>query len=160
MAKEFSAIAGQGNGIGKGYSGAAGGGKGVGKTWGKDAKREDEKNRTITFSNFPAETQEEDIIKMIEQKVESVREDIEEVFTYARTGTRGAAKFFSQDAMWKYMVDGKGQHTHDYQGTRIYVNAASGMKDTDDAAKDKAVRKCSRAYRTEWRGRPANQETY
>ena len=144
MASEFPGLTGHDSGAGKGFGAAAGGGKGFGKAKGKAAKREDEKNRTITFGNFSAETQEDDIIQMIEGKVESMREDIEEVFAYAKTGTRGAAKFFSQDAMWKYMVDKKGQHTHEYKGTTIYVNAPTCMQDPDGAAKDKAVRKMVR----------------
>ena len=129
----------------KGYGGPAGVGKGSGKAGGKEAKREDEKSRTIVFGNFPEETQEDDIIKFIEGKVESVRADIEEVFTFAKAGARGAAKFFSQDAMWKYMVDQKGHHYHEHQGGTIYVNAPTdSSKDPDDAAREKAVRKVVR----------------
>ena len=64
---------------------------------------------------------------------------------FAKARTRGAVKFFSQDAMWKYMVDQKGHRYHERQGGTIYVNAPTdSSKDPDDAAREKAVRKVVR----------------
>ena len=124
-----------------------GGGKGWGKASGKDAKRIEERERTITFANFPKETQEDDIIKMINEKVADISKDIEEVYAYAKTGTRGAAKFCTEDAMWNYvggMGGMEGQLTHEYNGNTVYVNAGATQKNDADAAREKAVRKVVR----------------
>ena len=119
-------------------------GKGKGKDGGKLAKKEEERSRTLTFSNFPEDTQEKDIIDEIKKKLKDSMEQVEEVFAFAKTGTRGAAKFTTEDALWKYTVDSKDSEVHEFQGRRIYSRAGNIGGDPSDANKEKAVRKVVR----------------
>ena len=137
-----STIGGKGDGKGKGKTGKDGGGKGDGKT-GKEVQRLDERKRTVVFSNFPNDTQEDEIIKMINDKVQSARADVEDVYAFAKSGTQGAAKFKTDEAMWEYLVAKKGNHRHYYGGQRIYIQAG-GKGPKEEADKDKAVRKVVR----------------
>ena len=82
--------AGVGGGSGIGIGG--GSGKGGGKGGGKAEKRAEEKLRTVAFTNFPDETQGSDIVKMIDNVFKDVKEDIEEVYSFGRTGKGGAAQ--------------------------------------------------------------------
>ena len=101
---------GGGGGEGKGQGlGGGGGGKGSGKGMGKDAKKLDERKRTLVFSNFPEDTQDTDIISFIKETLGEVSEELQETFAYDRTGTRGAARFVCEDSMWRYMTDNKGK---------------------------------------------------
>ena len=112
-----------------------------GKAGGKSAKKEVDKKRTLRFSNFPNDTQENDIIHFIEDKLTSVKDNIEEaIFAYSKTGTAGAAKFKSEELLWEYMSANKGHHEHYYKGQRIYLNAG----ESENFLKDKAVRKVVR----------------
>ena len=49
--------------------------------------------------------------------------NVEDVFAYAETGSRGAAKFKTEDAMWDYEVSNKGQHNYQHGGNKVYVKA-------------------------------------
>ena len=139
---------------GKGHD--LGNGKGGGKGGGKSEKKEEERKRTVSFANFPEGTQEDDIIEMIKEKLSAVEADIEEVFAYAKVGTAGAAKFRTEDAMWKYMVDNKGGHVHEYGGNNIFANA-KGMRDgsEEDIARERAVGKVVRVFIEQHGGPPA-----
>ena len=146
-----------GGGKGGGGGGKGNGkGKGGGKDTGKDAKKRDERKRTVKFSNFPDDTQEDEIIASIRDRLKNVsNDDIQEVYAYARTGTRGAARFVSEDSMWKYLTDNKGKHHHEHDGRRIYIQACTEWTSSDDDLKDKAVRKAVRAL-IERDGRPGD----
>ena len=76
------------------------------------------------FSNFEEDTQEKDIIDMINSVVPA-GDTVEEVFAFAKTGSKGAVKFRSEDALWDYMSRNKGNHKHQFRGRRIYTKAAS-----------------------------------
>ena len=121
-------------------SGGKGSGKGSGKDDGKGLKRLEERKRTLIFTNFPDDTQEDDIIKAIRDKIGGSIDDVEDVFTFSKTGTKGAAKFNTEDLLWKYMKTNKGEHTLHYEGNRIYV--AAGVP--EDEKKERAVRKVVR----------------
>lgn len=120
-------------------------GKGFGKGGGKEDKKREERSRTIVFSNFPEDTQEVEIISMIESKMQKVSTNVEEVFAYAKSGSRGAAKFKTEDAMWDYMVSNKGQHIYQHGGNKVYVKAGGGTGNAEQDLKEKAVRKAVRA---------------
>jgi hypothetical protein len=121
--------------------------KGIGKSGGKDAKRLEERARTLVFSNFPEHTQGDDMIRMIEAQLADVSANVEEVFAYSKTGTRAAAKFKTADGMWAFMVNNKGRHNYTYEGRRIYVRAGAGGGDgnNEEDLKERAVRKSVRA---------------
>ena len=134
-------------GIGIQGSPGHGNGKGGGKAAGKAEKKEEERKRTVSFANFPDNTQEDDIIMMIKGKVKAMEEDIEEVYAYAKVGTGGAAKFRTEDAMWKYMVDNKGCHVHEYGGNKVFANTkGTRMGSEEDKARDRAVGKVVRVF--------------
>ena len=119
--------------------------KGSGKGGGKDDTKQEGRARTIIFSNFPEESQADDIIHKITEYVASVKDDIDEVYTYAKTGTRGAARFTTGDAMWRYMTKNKGNHKYEHEGRRIYAKAAGGAVTEEEERREKAVRKVVRA---------------
>ena len=75
-------------------------GKGFGKGGGKEDKKREERSRTIVFSNFPEDTQEVEIISMIESKMQKVSTNVEEVFAYAKNGRRGL-----QNSRWKTLCE-------------------------------------------------------
>jgi hypothetical protein len=135
--------------VGAGAGSSSGGGaavpKGYGKGGGKNEKRQEEKSRTVVFSNFANESQEEDIIRKITEYVASAKDDIDEIYTFAKTGTRGAARFTTDAAMWKYMTDNKGNHKYEHEGRRIYAKAAGGDGTEEAERREKAVRKVVRA---------------
>ena len=71
---------------------------------------------------------------------------VEKSFGYGKKwAERGGARFKTEDAMWKYMVDNKGKHRHPFGHTTICVNA-HGRRDGNDEDEDrkKAVRKTVR----------------
>jgi hypothetical protein len=109
-----------------------------------DKKRE-ERARTLVFSNFPADTQEADIIRTITTFVTEALSDVEETFAFAKTGTKGAAKFHTADQMWKFLVDNKGKHDYKFDGQKIYMRAGGGTATEEQEQKEKAVRKVVRA---------------
>ena len=127
----------------KSTAGTKGDGKGTGKT-GKDVQRMGERKRTVVFSNFPNDTQADDIIKMINDKVQTARTNVEDVYAYAKSGTEGAARFKTEDTMWEFLVANKGNHCHYFGGQRIYMKAG-GRVPKEEEIKDKAVRKVVRA---------------
>ena len=98
-------------------------GNGKGKSTDQIDVRSEERKRTLVFNNFPVETQEKDIIETIQKYVVDHEEDVEAVFAYAKTGTRGAAKFHTEDTMWKFLSDKKGQHKYEFKGKRLYPQA-------------------------------------
>jgi hypothetical protein len=124
--------------------GGAGLTQGFGKGGGKDAKKREDKSKTLVFSNFPSETQEDDIIRKITEIVAEYKADVEEVYAFAKTGTKGAAKFTSEGAMWKYMTEKKGQHNYQFEGNKIYAKAGGGDMTDADERREKAVRKAVR----------------
>ena len=118
-----------------------GGGKGM-----KGEKKREEQSRTLIFSNFPKDTQEDEIVDMIRAQMVDVIGEVEEVFAYAKTGSRGAAKFTSEDSLWRYMVGKKGNHTYSYNGQKIYIRVGGGGDGTtEEEMREKAVRKAVRA---------------
>ena len=66
-----------------------------------------------------------------------MKNDLQEVYAFAKTGSKGAEKFKDEDSLWDYMTKNKGNHVHHFQDQRIYVKAGQ----ENDAAKEKAVRK-------------------
>ena len=56
---------------------------------------------------------------------------------------RGAARFVSKEAMWKYMSTKAGKHQHKYADKTIYCNV-DGRRDEVSAARERAVRKVVR----------------
>ena len=96
----------------------------------------------MVFSNFPDETQQDDIIAFINEKMKNVEADI---YAFAKTANAGAAKFSTEEEMWTYMTNNKGNHTHHFEGRRIYVKAAPGTVNTVDDLREKAVGKVERA---------------
>ena len=76
------------------------------------------------------------------------KENVEDVYAYAKTDTRGAARFKSEDQLWVYMQRNKGNHVHTYQSNRIYVKVNDAS--TVDGPKDKAVRKVVRCIIEQW----------
>ena len=104
---------------------------------------EDKRIRTISFGEFPKDTKSKDIKTFIEGVVGSGA-DIDECFAYGRQhAERGAARFTSKDAMWKYMKDNKGKHQHMYGDTPISCNVDSSWEDpeSEQSLKERAVRK-------------------
>ena len=75
----------------------------------------------MAFTNFPDETQGSDIVKMIDNVFKDVKEDIEEVYSFGRTGKGGAARFSNQEAMWSFMTKNKGNHKYEYQSYSGYL---------------------------------------
>jgi hypothetical protein len=129
---------------------SGGGGSGGGGVGGGVKPQEDEKTekqqRTITFGTFPEDTKSESIKAFIDATLESVGPDIEEAFTYGKKfAERGAARFKTKAAMWKYMTENAGSHKHSFEGKAIYVNADGGRDRSDtDKNREKAVRKLVR----------------
>ena len=80
----------------------------------------------------------------INSNLVDAEDDIEETFAYARMGTRGAAKFKTEDAMWDFLTTNKGGHEYEHEGRRLYVRAGESYVSSDDL-KEKAVRKVVRA---------------
>ena len=66
----------------------------------------DEKQRTITFGNFPEDTKSEYIIAVIKKKLELAQEELDADGVYAfgkKSTVRGAARFKTQEAMMAYL---------------------------------------------------------
>jgi hypothetical protein len=118
--------------------------KGVGK--GKEAAKEEEMKRTITIGPFGARDEQaksEDIIAEINKLIEGV--EVESVFAFGkRYADRGAARFKTEEAMWKFMVAGRGNHRHELSdGRLVYVSVAKNSG--EDEKMVKAMRKAVRA---------------
>ena len=117
--------------------------KGGGKGGGKSAKRAEERTRTVSFTNFPANTKEAIIKTFIAEKLSTFRqEDIDEVYTFDKRDTKGMARFRTMDAMWAFMAENVGKHKHEFEGNRIYVDVVD--KNQKDWKREKAVRKIVR----------------
>ena len=109
-------------------------------------KKTDKQQRTITFGTFPEDTKAETITGFIDNILKSVKADIEESFAYGKKfAMRGAARFVSEEAMWKFMTANAGNHKHHFNGQDIYVNVDKGRERSEtDKAREKAVRKLVR----------------
>ena len=60
----------------------------------KGEKKREEQSRTLIFSNFPKDTQEDEIIDMTRAQIVDVIGEVEEVFAYAKTGSRWGRKVY------------------------------------------------------------------
>jgi hypothetical protein len=122
-------------------------GKSKGKS-GKDAKREEEMARTITAGSYGEGTAADDIIKHLEELMKDYKDDIDEVYSFgARWADRGAVRFLTREAMWKYMVARKGNHKHSWEGKAgpksIYLSVA--WQENEEKEQTTALRKAVRA---------------
>lgn len=122
--------------------------KGVGRgLWGQGVRtgrgpRDPEKRmRTITFANFPEDTKAQVIKDTIDEILQEVKADVEEIYSFGKRATRGAARFKTSESMWKYMTKHAGNHVHEYFGNNIYTNVDSP---TGGDQRERAVRKVVR----------------
>ena len=114
----------------------------------KSEEKTQRAGRTVTFGQFPKDTKSADVVGFVNTVMKPVEDDIEEVFAFGRTRVeRGAARFKTEESMWKYMSNNRGKHQHKYQDTdTIFCNVDSQAGgDTEKAAKEKTVRKVVRA---------------
>jgi len=141
--------------VGNGSAGGGGGGGGGRSSgvpvrqWGREKSAQDceKQSRTITFGQFPIDMQAAKVKTFIEGVLANVSEELEEVFAYGKKrAERGAARFKTEAAMWKYMTDHAGKHRHTFEGIHVYCNADGASRSPDDehARKEKAVRKVVR----------------
>ena len=106
-----------------------------------------EKSRTITFGKFPDDTKSERIIETIETVLKDFMHDIEDdgIFAYGKKfATMGAARFKTEEAMWKYLKKDSKSKCMKIDDYVLYVNRAE-QGTSDDHARTKAVRKLVRA---------------
>jgi hypothetical protein len=126
--------------------GSKGKSKGAGK--GKEDKKKEEMGRTITIGSYADVTLAEDVVAHLGKILAKEKENgnIEEIFAFGRKrASRGAARFVSSEAMWRYMVAEKGQHRHTTtDGQEVYVSVAR-REEGEDTEMTKAVRKVVRA---------------
>ena len=108
---------------------------------------DDVKRRTITLGKFAEDTRSEYIVEIIEKLIENFKNDIEDkgIFAYGRKfATRGAARFKTEEAMWKYLKHENTSKRIDIDGHTFYPNR--DIRGTsEDQARTKAVRKLVRA---------------
>ena len=105
-----------------------------------------EKSRTITFGKFPDDTKSERIIETIETMLKDSMHDIEDdgIFAYGKKfATMGAARFKTEEAMWKYLKKDSKSKCMKIDDFVLYVNRAE-QGTSDDHARTKAVRKLVR----------------
>lgn len=111
------------------------------------AGKEDEKQRTLTFGNFQEDTKNEHIIDVIKEKVDAVKQDLDQngIFAFGkRFATRGAARFKTEDAMLSFLRRDDTKVNFVVDGHRIYMNRDI-RKSPDEEGRNKAVRKLVRA---------------
>ena len=117
----------------------------AGDTYVPKASPTDEKQRTLTFGNFPEDTKSEYIIAAIKKKLELVQEELDADGVYAfgkEFAVRGTARFQTQEAMIR-KADTEKQFEVD--GHRIYMNR-DVTKTLEDLAREKAVWKLVKAF--------------
>eukprot|EP00973_Karenia_brevis_P056008 7789766-Karenia_brevis.AAC.1 len=90
--------------------GTKGTGKGLGK--GKSAKMLERRARTVYFGDFPQDTKGATIKAEIDEIMMEFQDSIEETYAFGKHATRGAARFKSEELMWEFMVQLKGNHAH------------------------------------------------
>jgi hypothetical protein len=126
--------------------GSKGKSKGAGK--GKEDKKKEEMGRTITIGSYKDTTLAAEVVEHLGGILEKEKENgnIEEVFAFGRKrASRGAARFVSTEAMWRYMVAEKGNHRHTSKdGQDVYLSVAQ-REDGEDTEMTKGVRKVVRA---------------
>lgn len=116
-------------------------GTGKGKGKGKSPENVEKRARTLFWRNFPKGTKRLEITKFITDQLAKVSEDVEEVFTYEVRDSKGMSRFKSQEAMWSFLTENKGNHTYMLGDSRIFVEAD---KKEDDAKRERSVRKIVR----------------
>ncbi|CAE8619507.1 unnamed protein product, partial [Polarella glacialis] len=110
---------------------------------GKAGVKLEKRSRTVFFRGFKKDTPEDAIKLFVRQKLEGVsKELIDDVYTFDPFADKGVVRFTTEEAMWDFMVEKKGNRRHDYEGQVIYVNVD---QIPEVAAKERAVRKVVRA---------------
>ena len=120
----------------------------AGDTYVPKASPTDEKQRTLTFGNFPEDTKSEYIIAAIKKKLELVQDELDADGVYAfgkKFAVRGAARFKTQEAMMAYLRKTDTEKQFEVDGHRIYMNK-DVTKTPEDLAREKAVRKLVKAF--------------
>ena len=105
----------------------------------------EKKVRTITYGEFDEDTKNDEITILLNTKIETVKESVDEVFAFGKKwATRGAVRFKTEDAMWSYLKSEESEANFKYKGKTIYVNR-SVRGSSEEEARTKAVRKLVRA---------------
>ena len=65
---------------------------------------------------FPDDTDSKQINKFIEEWTMNSKEDIVEIYPIGSIGERGAARFRTEERMWTFMANNKGQLTYSALG--------------------------------------------
>ena len=117
-------------------------GKG-GKAKGKGAPAWEKRSRAVYFAKFPDDTDGKTIKTFIDEWTKEYERNIEESYSIGHIGERGAARFWSEDAMWEFVIDNKGKLTHEVLGVRVCASADS-MHDSNPT-KTTSQRKMIRA---------------
>ena len=70
------------------------------------------------------------------------------MFAYAKSGTRGAAKYGNEDYLWEYLTDNKGKLVPKYESKRIRLKVGGEHVESD--LEEKAVRQLIRTVIEKW----------
>eukprot|EP00973_Karenia_brevis_P084218 11686677-Karenia_brevis.AAC.1 len=100
----------------------------------------EQKMRTLKFTGFKQDTEEVEIKRVIQEKLNEGEVPVEEVFAYGKFSNAGGARLKDDASMWQYLEDNQGNLNFEYQSGRIYISPVDDGKPEHERVKAKAVR--------------------